>query len=64
MDQQILAKISEQFKQLHSPLYLLDEHGNRIVEEEEEEILHLLLQESLLHNLRKMVNLEKKKKLE
>ena len=27
MDQQILAKISEQFKQLQSPLYLLDEHG-------------------------------------
>ena len=27
MDQQILAKISEQFKELRSPLYLLDEHG-------------------------------------
>ncbi|MBQ4552130.1 MAG: helix-turn-helix domain-containing protein [Clostridia bacterium] len=27
MDQQILAKIAEQFKDLHSPLYLLDEHG-------------------------------------
>ena len=31
MDQQILAKISEQFKELHSPLYLLDEYGHCLV---------------------------------